>query len=37
MFLNLVPAGAKIDVVVDLNPRKQGMYIPGTGQRVVCP
>jgi len=37
MFLNLVPAGAKIDVVVDLNPRKQGMYVPGTGQQVVCP
>ena len=37
MFLNLVPAGAKIDVVVDLNPRKQGMYVPGTGQRVVYP
>ena len=37
MFLNVVPTGAEIDVVVDLNPRKQGMHVPGTGQRVVCP
>jgi 2-polyprenyl-3-methyl-5-hydroxy-6-metoxy-1,4-benzoquinol methylase len=39
MFANLlrIPAGAGIDWVVDVNPRKQGHFIPLTGQRIVGP
>jgi SAM-dependent methyltransferase len=39
MFLNLlrVPAGAGIDWVVDINPRKQGHFVPLMGQRIVSP
>jgi hypothetical protein len=39
MFANLlrIPAGAGIDWVVDVNPRKQGNFIPLTGQRIVGP
>ena len=36
-FLNVVPRADSITAVVDLNPRKQGMYIPGTGQPIVAP
>jgi SAM-dependent methyltransferase len=36
-FLNIVGAKHGIDFVVDLNPYKQGKYVPGTGQRVVPP
>lgn len=36
-FLNLVPGGETVDVVVDINPRKHGRYVPGTGQEVVPP
>jgi SAM-dependent methyltransferase len=36
-FLNAVAGGGGIDVVVDLNPRKQGRFLPGTGQQVVSP
>lgn len=36
-FLNLVPAGAQIAAVVDINPRKHGLFVPGTGQKVVGP
>jgi SAM-dependent methyltransferase len=36
-FLNLVPAGESIQFVVDVNPRKQGKYVPGTGQEIVAP
>ncbi|MCU1260361.1 MAG: SAM-dependent methyltransferase [Bryobacterales bacterium] len=36
-FLNVVPAGRKVRAVVDLNPRKQGMYVPGTGQAILAP
>lgn len=35
-FFNLV-AAADIDEVVDVNPRKQGSYLGGTGQRIVSP
>lgn len=35
-FLNLLK-GSNIDYAVDLNPRKQGKYIPCTGQRIVSP
>src|SRR4029077_12552072 len=39
MFLNLLrmPAGAGIDWVVDINPRKQGHFVPLMGQRIVGP
>ena len=37
-FANLVdPECAVIDCVVDLNPNKQGRYIPGTGHPIVAP
>jgi len=37
-FANLVdPDGTIIDCVVDLNPNKQGGYIPGTGHPIVAP
>ena len=34
-FLNLV--GSDIDVVVDLNDRKHGRHLPGTGHEVLAP
>lgn len=39
MFLNLlrVTAGSGIDWVVDINPRKQGHFVPLMGQRIVEP
>src|SRR5215831_9959360 len=39
MFLNLlqVSAGHGIDWVVDINPRKQGHFVPLVGQRIVGP
>ncbi len=37
MFLNSVEAGHQISHVVDINPRKQGCYIPRTGQPIVGP
>lgn len=36
-FLNLLEAGGEVGQVVDINPRKAGRHIPGTGQRVVTP
>lgn len=36
-FLNVVQGGEAIDVVVDLNPRKHGKYVPGAGQEIVSP
>lgn len=37
-FANLVdPDCAIIDCVIDLNPNKQGRYIPGTGHPIVAP
>jgi hypothetical protein len=36
-FLNSVPGTRTIQPVVDTNPRKQGMFVPGTGQRIVNP
>ncbi|MGH7268246.1 MAG: class I SAM-dependent methyltransferase, partial [Candidatus Rokuibacteriota bacterium] len=38
MFLNLLDLGPDaVPVVVDQNPRKQGGYLPGTGQAIVPP
>jgi hypothetical protein len=35
-FANLLdPDRAMIDCLIDLNPRKQGMYVPGTGHPIV--
>jgi SAM-dependent methyltransferase len=36
-FLNTLKDLAPCDEVVDINPRKQGMYVPGTGQQVIAP
>jgi hypothetical protein len=35
--LHLERAGRKIDRVIDINPAKQGKYLPGTGLRVLPP
>lgn len=35
-FLNTLK-NLEIDYAVDINPKKQGMYIPGTGQKIVPP
>lgn len=36
-FLNLLEVGDTIPCVVDINPRKQGKHVPGTGQSIVPP
>ncbi|WP_287374602.1 hypothetical protein [Mesorhizobium sp.] len=36
-FVNVVPEGARIRALVDVNPRKQGRFAPGTGTAVVGP
>ena len=36
-FLNTLQIKDEIEYVVDLNPRKQGMYIAGTGQKIIPP
>lgn len=37
-FLNIVdPAGSVISRVVDINPRKTGRFVPGTGHEIVAP
>ncbi len=36
-FLNTVPGAREIASVVDINVRKQGSFIPGTGQPVASP
>ncbi|NEO35482.1 MAG: class I SAM-dependent methyltransferase [Moorea sp. SIOASIH] len=36
-FLNLLKCQDVIDYIVDLNPRKQGKYVAGTGQEIVPP
>jgi len=35
-FLNMLK-DPRIEYAVDMNPRKQGMYVPGTGQKIVEP
>jgi SAM-dependent methyltransferase len=36
-FVNLVPGAEGIGTLVDVNPRKQGGYAPGTGHPIVAP
>jgi 2-polyprenyl-3-methyl-5-hydroxy-6-metoxy-1,4-benzoquinol methylase len=36
-FLNALGRDHQIEYVVDINPRKQGMYIAGTGQQIAEP
>jgi SAM-dependent methyltransferase len=36
-FLNVVPNASSIPWVIDSNPRKQGMFVPGTGQPILAP
>ncbi len=36
-FLNTVDRAAGIDVAIDINPRKVGRFVPGTGHRVEAP
>jgi FlaA1/EpsC-like NDP-sugar epimerase len=36
-FLNLFKDCEALEYVVDINPHKQGMYVSGTGQRIVSP
>jgi hypothetical protein len=36
-FLNSFETRSAVDCVVDINPRKEGMFIAGTGHRIVSP
>lgn len=36
-FLNVMQASETVPYIVDINPRKQGKFVPGTGQRIVAP
>ena len=36
-FLNLTDNAPHIEAAVDINPRKQGRYVPGTGHEVMAP
>ena len=36
-FLNIMQCQEQIEYVVDMNPRKEGKYVPGTGQQIVSP
>ena len=36
-FLNLIAGGKSVGNVVDVNPRKHGKYVAGTGQRINAP
>jgi SAM-dependent methyltransferase len=36
-FLNVFRREEAVEFVVDLNPFKQGMFVPGTGQKIVAP
>ena len=36
-FFNLLRIGNAIEYVVDINPGKQGHFLPGTGQMIVAP
>ena len=36
-FLNMFKVQDIVDYIVDINPRKQGMFVAGTGQKIVPP
>jgi hypothetical protein len=36
-FLNILQAQEHVPYIVDINPRKLGMYVVGTGQEIVAP
>jgi SAM-dependent methyltransferase len=36
-FLNVVPGGERVELVIDLNVRKHGRFVPGTAQQVRGP
>lgn len=36
-FLTTLAVGDEVSYVVDLNPSRQGRYMPGTGHRIVAP
>lgn len=36
-FLNTIPGASRLAAVVDMNPRKQGSFVPGTGHQVIAP
>jgi hypothetical protein len=36
-FLNMLHVEGEIEYVVDINPRKEGKYVTGTGQQIVRP
>ena len=36
-FLNTLRDPSPVRAVVDLNPRKAGKFVPGTGQEIVSP
>ncbi len=36
-FMNLFQIAEDVETVVDINPRKQGHFVPGTGQAIVAP
>ncbi len=36
-FLSALGIKDEIEICVDINPYKQGMYVPGTGQKIVKP
>lgn len=36
-FLNMLETGPSVPYVVDINPHKQGRFLPGTGQQIVDP
>lgn len=37
MFLNTAGSQSAIEYIVDINPRKHGKYVPGSGQLIVPP
>ncbi len=36
-FANITGAADSLDAIVDINPHKQGLFVPGSGTRVVGP
>ena len=36
-FLNMLETDGVVEHVIDVNPRRQGMFIPGTGHEILAP